>query len=1302
MSDLGQIAKDAAKDLAEAGEKAGKAVAGHFGDIGKGLKDAKAGYQDAEAVAKGGLEDVLKGGAKNAESAASNLGRDTAAEVRAGASGAGGAAAQDAENLAADSTREAEEASKLAGSHASSQDPVDLITGQMYLPLLDVLLPGVLPLELRRRHLSGYAHGRWFGARWASTLDQRVELDEDGVHLALEDGRVLHYPVPTVHGQRVLPSFGPRWPLAWDRGEGSVGGDEIRIEQGELGRTLLFAPGPTPEVLRPLSAVADRNGNRLAFVYDGEGVPTDVYHSGGYHVRVATRETRGGVRVESLRLADPDGGADTVLTTFRYDPGGRLIETADAGGQPLVFEYDESDRMTRWLDRLGHEYRYAYRADGRVTRVEGSGGYLASEFAYDLEARTTTMTDALGHRSTYTWDEHGALVETVDELGGRTRTEQDLWGNLLVGTDPLGQVTRITRNEFGDPTAVVRPDGSTVLVEYNALRLPVRVTGPGGEAWSHEYDERGNAVAVTDPTGARSLYAYDEHGGVSSHTDALGVTTHVECDRAGLPVETTDPLGRSTRFRRDRFGQVELETDAIGSQTRYRWDHAARPTLRRYPDGSEERWEYDPEGNLRAHTDAAGGVTRFEYGPFDMPVARVDPDGARFAFGYDAMLNLTQVTAPTGARWTYAYDAAGHVVAETDFSGVTRRYTLDAVGRPAETANATGQRVRFERDPLGRLVTRQVDGQEHRYAYDAAGNLVRAEAPGSVLEFSYDARGRLLTESHNGRVLTNTYDAAGRRTARHTPSDVLSQWTYDDAGRPARLAGTHGGLAFAYDAVGRETRRDLGPTASLTQSFDMAGRLTAQAIWAFDQPSGGGSGAWRSVQTRTYAFRRDGIPVETAEQIGGTRRYTLDAVGRVTRVADSDGREEAYAYDALGSLTLARLPTAAARAGAVPPDAAEQTREIHGTQVRRTDRSSYEYDAAGRVVRRVLRTLSGQLREWTYTWDADDRLTGVTGPDGRRWRYRYDAFGRRVAKERLGEGDDAIVEQVWFCWDGPRLAEEVRVAGDGFSTATTWDYEPGTVTPAAQTRRTWASDAAQPEIDVEFRAVVTDLVGTPQELVAPDGRVTRVADRRSLWGEELGEPAAVTPLGFPGHYQDAETGLAYNVHRYYNADTGAYLSPDPLGLPPAPNPNAYVENPLVWLDPLGLAPVRTPKQTPQLRYVTYTKTNPTTGTVYTGRSRGTGTPAQVVRNRDADHHMTEKGYGPAVLDQSTDATLPVEQRHQDPAYQAMRGREQQMIDHNGGARSMDGTSGNAINGIAEDNKLRDTYLNAATNKFGRV
>ena len=46
--------------------------------------------------------------------------------------------------------------------------------------------------------------------------------------------------------------------------------------------------------------------------------------------------------------------------------------------------------------------------------------------------------------------------------------------------------------------------------------------------------------------------------------------------------------------------------------------------------------------------------------------------------------------------------------------------------------------------------------------------------------------------------------------------------------------------------------------------------------------------------------------------------------------------------------------------------------------------------------------------------------------------------------------------------------------------------------------------------------------------------------------------------------------MHYNRFRYYDSETGQYISADPIGLLGGVNPYGYVANPLSWVDPLGL------------------------------------------------------------------------------------------------------------------------------------
>jgi len=106
-------------------------------------------------------------------------------------------------------------------------------------------------------------------------------------------------------------------------------------------------------------------------------------------------------------------------------------------------------------------------------------------------------------------------------------------------------------------------------------------------------------------------------------------------------------------------------------------------------------------------------------------------------------------------------------------------------------------------------------------------------------------------------------------------------------------------------------------------------------------------------------------------------------------------------------------------------------------------------------------------------------------------------------------------------------------------------------------------------------------------------------------------------------------------------------------------------------------------------YQTYMKVNKKTGEVYIGRTGGAGSPRENVLKRDRNHHMYEKGYGPAVLINSS--------KNQD----AIRGQEQYLIDLFGGAKSNGGNAGNAINGVSPTNPKRRQYEEARLKEFGQ-
>ncbi|MFE9335931.1 putative T7SS-secreted protein [Streptomyces sp. NPDC007063] len=1031
-------------------------------------------------------------------------------------------------------------------------DPVDLATGKMYLPQTDLSLPGTLPLSFNRRVESGYTLGRWFGPSWSSTVDQRLEVDPEGVVFVAEDGRLLTFPHPAP-GVPTLPSAGSsRMPLERTPDGGYT------LTDPDTGWVRHFAPpqGDTSEDgAARIEQITDRNSNSITFEYDEQtGAPLRLVHSGGYTVRLTVEDDR----VTALSLA----GSETDTTVLRYAyTDGNLTDVTGSSGLPLRFEYDDEQRVVSWTDTNDRRYDYVYDNLHRVIAEGGTAGHMQVRIDYDgvdeaTGHKVTTVTSAAGHATRTLFDDRGLVVGEIDPLDHRTRTERDARNRPLSHTDALGRRTTFTYDEAGRLASAKRPDGTTVAVERNELGLPVTTTDPDGAVWRQEWDEHGNRVSLTDPAGHATRFTYDGQGRLTAVTDALGATTRVRCDAAGLPLEITDPLGATTRYERDAFGRPVRLVDPLGAQTTLTWTTEGRLASRTTPDGATERWEWDGEGNCTRHVDAAGGETRYEYTHFDMLEARTGPDGVRYEFAYDAELRMTRVTNPQGLTWDYTYDPAGRLVAETDFDDRTQQYELDAAGELIRRTTPLGEEISYERDALGRTLRKDAAGAVTTYAYDPAGRLLDAAGPDAELRYQRDKLGRVKTELVNGRALTHTYDALGRHTRRVTPTGAVSTSTYDAAGNRTSLTASGRTLDFTHDAAGRETERRIGTEGlTLSQVWDPAGRLEALSLATADS----------TVQRKGYEYRADGYLTGVDDLLSGRATFDLDAIGRVTAV-HARGWTERYAYDEAGNQTEASWPATHASPEAIGP------RTYEGTSIRTAGKVRYEHDPAGRTTLRQKTRLSKKPDTWHYTWDVEDRLTRVVTPDGTVWQYTYDPLGRRTAKHRMtADGEQA--ESVLFTWDGPTLIEQTTAAPDLPHPVTlTWDHKG--FTPLTQTERL-TDDSTQQEIDSRFYAIVTDLVGTPTELISESGDIAW-RTQSTLWGTTTWhtDSTAYTPLRFPGQYYDPETGLHYNYFRYYDPATARYVTPDPLGLGPAPNNTSYVHNPYSWADPLGLGPYR--------------------------------------------------------------------------------------------------------------------------------
>ncbi len=948
------------------------------------------------------------------------------------------------------------------------------------------------------------------------------EVIMEQVDLELGDLRIERVHLSSYRAGR---SFGTSWASSVDQ-RLEIAGHDVRFfgPDGVILTYPLAAPG---------APVLPMVGPRWALHRDVDGSFTVDQGDEGRMLWFAGEDVRPGAVLALREILFADG----ETARFFYDDQGALTSLEHSNGACVGFGHT-AGRLTE-MRVLGDDQApdvvvrtYGYDSRGHLGEVVNSSG-LAVRFDYDAEGRLTGWQDRNGVWYRYLYDPRGRCVRTVGAEGFMDGTF-DYEPGITRYTDALGRVTTHELNASGQLVRMINPLGAVTEFAWDASENLVSRIDPLGRVTSYDYDDEGklryvvrpdgSPITLTHTDGALSAVTVLDEGRLWRRSYEPGaapdpVTTQVGAASAALPAPI--PV-EAVPLESDQFGRPRSVAEPGGGRALLGWTVDGLPASRTGVRGERAVWRYDGEGNELEHIDELGRLTRREYGPFDRLTAVIDATGARTEYTYDHELQLVAVTDPLGRVWSFRYDAAGRLSGQTDFGGRSWIFERDAAGQLVRTTGPDGGITENTYDLLGNLVEVRTPHGVTTYGYDPVGEVVRVTSADSVVEFERDERGRVVRETIDGRSVTFAYDEERGTIRRRTPSGAESEWSFDERERPVAL--TSGGhvVRFGLDEEGRVLSREVDGVSLLRQAYGSRGGLTTQTLAS---AAGGG------VLNRLFDRYADGSLAAVRDQRDGGTSYARDAVGRITSVSAAEGQEQ-LGYDLAGNLTQWSGATGA------------------------TD----EYDGLARRVRHHEPGPAGP-RTWEYHWTGE-RLTGLRTPEGERWRYRYDPLGRRIAKERLLV-DGSVAEVVRFTWDGTVLIEEEHADVTGVRRITTWERLPGKDTPVAQVER----DAAS----LRFLTFVTDGIGTPTELVDETGGLVWTGSR-TLWGRTLSRPGARagTPLRFPGQYEDRESGLHYNVFRYYDPATARYLSQDPLGMDAGPNPTAYVADPFAEFDAVGL------------------------------------------------------------------------------------------------------------------------------------
>ncbi|EBW3212420.1 hypothetical protein DPD21_10030 [Salmonella enterica subsp. enterica serovar Remiremont] len=450
------------------------------------------------------------------------------------------------------------------------------------------------------------------------------------------------------------------------------------------------------------------------------------------------------------------------------------------------------------------------------------------------------------------------------------------------------------------------------------------------------------------------------------------------------------------------------------------------------------------------------------------------------------------------------------------------------------------------------------------------------------LSWRYDSGGRLTEEVQDGVSIRHGYTASGQYAGRESDGGNRVGFGYNDAGQLSRIQlNDEPASLLAYDALGRLREEQLTPELKRELSYNENGWLSAQRV----------SREARPLFSTEWYYDLNGNVRQRNDSVSGREFFSHDVMDRLVQHTDVLGRITHFVYDAAGN----RLQEDISGSG-------DEWQCRGRVEEEGLVTLEHRYNRNGQLVARKRRTptlWSQTVVSESLEWDVSGRLTALHSGNAST-QYGYDGLGRRVFKKTSRAGEDSA-SLTWFWWDGDALAGEaqdtvpvdetltaacdMQIPGSSAArearllslvagrTVQEYVYYPQSFEPLALIRygRRWSERDGFSEPEKRIYFYHNDVNGAPLRLTDEYGGLAW-SQRSGPWGAWNEQTGSVrNPLRFQGQYFDEESGLHYNRYRYYEPESGRYISADPIGLAGGLNLYAYAPNPLSWIDPLGLS-----------------------------------------------------------------------------------------------------------------------------------
>ena len=453
-----------------------------------------------------------------------------------------------------------------------------------------------------------------------------------------------------------------------------------------------------------IDSITDAEGNTYKIGYDKAGNVTDVYDAYGNNIQ----HTEYDCMNQAVRVTDGNGS----VTSYEYDGMGNITQNIRQLNKDTsattAYQYIGGSLLSSILDAEGGQSSYTYDKEGNLTSIMNPNGGITS-FTYDSSGNVTSEKVKGGSIHSYTYTANNLLKEKENSKGQKTKYTYDKTGRITGLTDEEGSI-------------------------------------------HYTYDENGNVLTVTeekeDGSKATIKRTYDKANRVTSYTDAEGNKISYAYNELGQLITLTYPDGRKVTYIYDRNNSLTSVTDWEGRITNYTYNKNGQLSKLERADKTVETYEYDKAGQLVSQKD-------------------VDAEGKEihsYDYTYNLAGNITKIDRKRSSR-TEASDKDGKASGKESSEGSAS--AMEASGEAKEKSCTT---VTMEYSDDNRLIS--YNGVEVKY--DEEGNMTYGPLDGKMTEFVYDCRNRLIKAGDT----KYGYDAGNNRVG-VTKDGVTTKYVVD-------------------------------------------------------------------------------------------------------------------------------------------------------------------------------------------------------------------------------------------------------------------------------------------------------------------------------------------------------------------------------------------------------------------------------------------------------------------------------------------------------------------------------------------